>query len=53
MAKLGSTNVYGDLDVSGVVTVGKFSTTGDVPSNLEEGTLVYVSGDGLYVEDGT
>jgi hypothetical protein len=53
MAKLGSTNVYGDLDVSGTVTVGVFSSVSEAPSNLEEGTLVYISGDGLYVEDGT
>lgn len=53
MAKLGSTNVYGDLDVSGLLSVGTFSSTSDVPSNIEEGTLVYISGDGLYIEDGT
>lgn len=30
-----------------------YASTADVPSGLPQGTVVYVQGDGLYVEDGT
>jgi len=30
-----------------------FASTADVPTSISEGELVYISGDGLYVEDGT
>lgn len=34
------------------LTIPVYATTGDVPAQ-PEGSIVYVSGDGLYVEDGT
>jgi hypothetical protein len=30
-----------------------FASTADVPTSISEGEIVYISGDGLYVEDGT
>ncbi len=53
MAKLSSTEIYGDLGVAGLLALGKYNSVSNVPSNTEEGTMVYIPGDGLYVEDGT
>ena len=52
MAKLGDTTVFGNLDVSGAVVFGVYDSTADVP-DIPEGAVVYIRGDGLYVEDGT
>jgi hypothetical protein len=52
MANLGSTSVHGDLDVSGSLGIGVYDSVSDVP-NIAEGSLVYIRGEGLHVEDGT
>ena len=52
MANLSSTSVHGDLDVSGTLSIGVYDSVSDVP-NVPEGTLVYIRGEGLHVEDGT
>jgi hypothetical protein len=52
MANLSSTNIHGDLDVSGSIGTGVYDSVSDVP-NIPEGSFVYIRGDGLYIEDGT
>lgn len=49
MRRLGS----GGVGLNVGVVFPTYPTVEDVPAGIEKGEVVYIDGDGLYVEDGT